>query len=266
MSPIGWYTIFIWDIVAAIGVLNIQGNKVLEVTIPLTDAQLDHLLNFIGYGTLDASIWFLGMEEAGGGEANIRTRLRFRPVEDNAQAHKMLGVTNLHWGKRKIQRTWRGMCAIMLRLGGQEPTRENIRTYQAEKLGRFDGNTLLTELMPIPKPKVSRWDYQELMPQFASREEYYQLVKPRRIAYLGALVRQHGPEVVICYGKAFWGDYQHLFEGSAFEPQGPFQTASMEDTRVILTGHFSARSMNGRFDDVVTIIKDAVNRRRLSRE
>lgn len=75
------------------------------MTTPLTDSELDHLLNFIGYGTLDADVWFIGMEEAGGGEDNIRTRLKFRTVEDNAMAHKMLGVTNLHWGKRKIQRT-----------------------------------------------------------------------------------------------------------------------------------------------------------------
>ena len=61
----------------------------------------------------------LSTEEAGVGETNIRTRLKFRPVEDNAEAHKMLGVTHLHWGRRKIQRTWRSMCHIMLRLEGR---------------------------------------------------------------------------------------------------------------------------------------------------
>ena len=70
------------------------------MTKALSDAELEHLLNFIGYGRLDADIWFLGIEEAGGGEANIRTRLKFRPVKDNAEAHKMLGVTHLHRGKR----------------------------------------------------------------------------------------------------------------------------------------------------------------------
>lgn len=58
---------------------------------PLTDTELEHLLNFIGYGTLDANVWFPDMEEASGGESNILTRLKFRPVEDNAEAHKMLG-------------------------------------------------------------------------------------------------------------------------------------------------------------------------------
>ena len=84
------------------------------------------------------------MEEAGGGEVNIRSRLKFEQVMDNAYAHKILGVTHLHWGKRKIQRTWRGMCYIMLRLEGKESTIESIIRYPAVKLGRYGGgNTLL---------------------------------------------------------------------------------------------------------------------------
>ena len=34
----------------------------------LLNNELEHLLNFIGYGRLDTPVWFLGMEEAGGGE------------------------------------------------------------------------------------------------------------------------------------------------------------------------------------------------------
>jgi hypothetical protein len=173
------------DIVATMGVLIIQGNKVLEVAIPLTAAQLDQLHSFIGNGTPDAWGSFLGVEEAGGGEADSRAR-------------------------------------------------------QAEKPSRSDGNALLSELMPLLEPKVGRREYQELVPQFASRNEYHQLVKPRRIACLRTLVRQHRPGVIICHGKALWGKNQRLFAGGAFEPVGAFQAASMEDTLVILTGHFSA--------------------------
>jgi hypothetical protein len=72
------------------------------MSVPLTDTELDYLLNFIGYGTLDADVWFLGVGEAGGGEADIRTRLKFRPVEDDVEVHKMLAVTKLHWRKRTI--------------------------------------------------------------------------------------------------------------------------------------------------------------------
>jgi hypothetical protein len=69
----------------------------------LQNEELEHLLDFVGYGRLDAPVWFLGMEEAGGGEQNIRTRLKFRTVEDCAEAHRTLGIIHRHWGKRVIQ-------------------------------------------------------------------------------------------------------------------------------------------------------------------
>lgn len=225
------------------------------MTQALADAELEHLLDFVGYGSLESDVWFLGMEEAGGGEANIRTRLKFQTVEDNANAHKLLGISKLHWGKRVIQRTWRGMCYIMLRLENKEPSRENIRNYQAEQLGRIQGNTLLTELMPIPKPKVSRWGYENLIPQFSSRDEYYQQIKPRRVDYLRQLIQEHCPPVVIGYGKAFWPSYKELFPYHAFEKEEVFEVAINQETLVILTGHFTARTMNGKFDDIVKIIR-----------
>jgi len=94
-----------------------------------------------------------------------------------------------------------------------------------------------------------------LIPQFASGEEYYRVVKPRRIEYLKALLRQSGPKVVVCYGKAFWSDYRQLFKGSTFEQEGQFHTGVFHNMLVILTGHFAVRSMNLRFDELVTNIK-----------
>lgn len=194
------------------------------------------------------------MEEAGGGEDNIRTRLQFEPVMDSAEAHKMLGVRHLHWGKWKIQRTWRGMRCIMLRLEGDEPTTQNIRRYQAEKLGRPGGNTLLTELMPIPEPKIYRRGYEDLIPQFRSRAEYCQVVKPRRIKLLRGLIEENDPQAIVCYGKGFWNDFRELFKGSEFMETGSFQTAIFGHSLVILAPHFTSIARNGRFDDAVVRI------------
>ena len=147
----------------------------------------------MGYGTLEADVWFIGMEEAGGGEENIRARLNFRQVEDCAEAHNLLGITKHHWGRKVIQRTWRGMCYIMLLLDGKEPNTELIRNYQANYLGRFQGNTLLCELMPNLKPRISDWGYENLISQYPSREKYYQDVKHRRSDYLRALINENHP-------------------------------------------------------------------------
>ena len=225
----------------------------------LTDTELEQLLNFVGYGKLNADVWFLGMEEAGGGESNIRSRLKFRQVEDCAEAHKILGIIKHHSGKKIIQRTWRGMCYIMLRLEGKPVDAENIRNYQADYLGRFQGNSLLCELMPIPKPSINDWGYEKLIPQFSSPDEYYRIVKPRRIKLLQNLIDEYHPKIVIGYGQgtsqSYWQAYKELFPDLKFSKNGQFLVARNKDTVVVLTDHFTARTMNGKFDEVVAIIK-----------
>lgn len=225
-----------------------------------TDSELDHLLNFIGYGKLDANVWFIGMEEAGGGEDNIRSRLGFRQVEDCAEAHKILGITKHHTGRKIIQRTWRGMCYIMLRLEEKPVDRESIRNYQADYLGRYQGNSLLCELMPIPKPNLNSWGYETLIPQFKSADEYYRVVKPFRIKYLRKLIQEYVPKVIIGYGKGpqtnYWNSYMELFPNMQFSQHDQFLVARNKQAVVILTDHFTSRTMNGKFDDVVSIIKN----------
>ena len=86
---------------------------------PLNSAQLQHLIDFIGYGRLDAPVWFIGMEEGGGGAANINARLNFQPVEDLRHAHvNLLKIPQFHYNNLRtntpiIQPTWDGMCRIM---------------------------------------------------------------------------------------------------------------------------------------------------------
>jgi hypothetical protein len=202
------------------------------------------------------------MEEAGGGEENIRARFRFKTVEDCADAHKILGITKHHDGKRIIQRTWRGMCYIMLRLEGKGIDAENIRNYQADYLGRFQGNSLLCELMPIPKPRINDWGYENLIPQFKSSNEYYSVVMSRRIKYLQDLIKENHPKVVICYGqgskKSYWQAYQELFPESTFYEDDRFLVSRDTNVTVILTDHFTAKTMNGKFDKIVSIIKNVM--------
>ncbi len=223
---------------------------------PLTDEELEHLLNFVGFGKLNAEVWFLGMEEAGGGEENIRVRLKFKQVEDCAEAHKILGITKHHSGKKIIQSTWRGMCYIMLRLEGKETDRESIRNYQADYLGRFQGNSLLLELMSIPKPNIKSWGYENLIPQFTSSAEYYKVIKPRRVKYLQQLMSEHSPKIIICYGKLYWQEYKEIFPELEFFSENEFLVGKDKSKIVIMTSGLPTKAMNGKFDDVVSIIQN----------
>lgn len=224
----------------------------------LTDAELQHLLAFVGYGHLNAKVWFIGMEEGGGGEANLRARLKFKPVEDCAKAHEILGITRLHGPQPRIQRTWRGMCYLMLRLAGQTPNAENIRRYQADHLGRTHGDTLLCELMPLPKPSLGHWDYAQLIPQYPNAEHYYQTVMPARINLLQSLLQTHQPKIVIAYGKRYWENYKQLFPALNLTATGQFEIAQTAEQVVVLTDHFTARTMNGKLDEVALLIEKGV--------
>lgn len=219
------------------------------------NTEAEHLLAFIGYGNLHASTWFLGMEEAGGGEVNLRARLKFDQIEDLRNAHLQLGIHRFHDGPRPtIQRTWRGLAYIMLRLHGQDPTRDAIREYQSRELGRSGGETLLLELMPIPKPTLNSWPYTDLLPQFKSREEYYRQIMPQRIELLRRLIRQHPPRILVAYGKRYWNEFRQLFTNVEFSVENQFEWAVSAETLVVFADHFTARSMNGGLEELVALI------------
>ncbi len=93
------------------------------------------------------------------------------------------------------------------------------------------------------------------MPQYDSRQDYYEQVEPQRVRYLRQLIKEHRPKVIIGYGKAYWPQYKELFPHHTFERNDQFEVARDQDTLVILTDHFTARTMNGKFDDIVAIIR-----------
>lgn len=223
-----------------------------------TDSEVDHLLSFIGYGNVNAPFWFLGMEEAGGGYENLRRRLLFDEIEDLYQGHKKLGVLKYHEGSRYIQPTWRGMCVIMLNLMGKEVTRDEIRRFQAEELGRAHSNTFLLELMPLPKPSIEAWGYSGFLPQLGSKDDYYQQILPKRIQLLKTLISEHSPDVVIGYGKGYWGNYRKLFPRAKFSRIKIYEMAE-GNPFVLLTHHFTARSMDGRFPEIAKFVRDGLN-------
>jgi len=228
---------------------------------PLTDDQLKHLLNFVGYGRKDAEVWFLGMEEGCVVDKELREkhlfiRLKFDEFEDCKEAHKELDITKYHYGTKTCQRTWWRMCRIMLGIEDSEIDIEALRNYQAEKLGQSDGNTLLCELMPIPNRGINEWEYKELLPQYKNRKDYYEKVKPCRIEKLRKLFKEYPPKIVVAYGSTFWKDYEELFKEFRFEKREPFKVAQSENTVILLTPHFVSIQMNGQIEKLVSLIKE----------
>jgi len=222
----------------------------------LTEKQLEHLLEFIGYGRLNADIWFLGMEENGGSEHNIGARLKFEQVEDLANAQHLLGITKYHSSEKVIHGLWGCMSEIMLRLEDKKTDDESIRNYQSGFLGRNHGATLLCTLMPIPKLETEEWGYETLLPQFASRQACYEALKADRMSFFRDLVDEYRPKIVIGYGRETWAEYQEIFNQFKFTENNEFLVGWDTDTVVILTDQLDAQELAGKFDEVVAIIRE----------
>lgn len=226
----------------------------------LSKQQIDRLVQFQGYGNPRGRVWFIGIEEGGGGENNLRNRLHpdFAPIMDNHKAHELLGIHQYHTGKRLRQPTWWTMSKVMLGLdeGKLNPKSDELRSYQADRLGRKDGNTFLTELFPIPKPEANKWqeEYEELL-GYESLENYQNEVRNVRIDLLKRMLKEYEPRYVVAYGKACWPDFEKVFE-EQFEPNGIFKIAKTRaGTSIVLTHHLTAKTMNGQVPVLIQLLK-----------
>jgi len=226
----------------------------------VTSEEKQRLLSFLGYGRLDAPVWFLGMEEAGGGEDNLRVRSTFDQVEDLQEAHIKLGITHHHEGKRRIQPTWNMMCEFMLRIEGNiSPTTEDRRAYQGDELDRVHGDSLILEFLPIPKPKTSSWDYPLTFPEYPDVEVYRREQTPPRIALLSQLVVNHRPRIIVAYGKANWPYYRQILSEGEYSERNGFETGVQGDTLMILTHFLSRKEMNGRHAALANTAREWMN-------
>lgn len=199
---------------------------------------------FAGYGAIEAPVVFVGMEEGLADsdlDFELIRRSRFdKQVMDIQTAHK--GMKGAAWfgpQRVKIQWTWRPMCDVMLRRSGiLEPNREQHRDYQANELGRENGETLLLELLPYPHKRSDGWAYSKYG-RFRNRKEYEAQIIPRRQTLIKGLIGRAHRDAVICYGKRNWPHYEELFPGANWRSIGNFRSAKLGSTIVLLTPHFS---------------------------
>lgn len=194
----------------------------------------DRIEGFIGYGTRNAPVVFIGMEEGAGSNDDLRSGLARRSLFD-----PIVELTP----QVQTQRTWRPMCDLMLRRqGNSAPSLADRQRYQFERLGRAGGDTLLTELMPYPSNNIRVWPYKEFG-RYGDRESYMRDCLARRIDLLRATLSSAPRDLVICYGKGHWPHFRKLFDGP-WVTTGGFEIGRFGASRVVLAPHFSGRAFN----------------------
>jgi hypothetical protein len=113
--------------------------------------------SFYGYGNYDARYWFIGLEEGGVSSADDLTkriaawrRHDSAETQDLYEFHREIDFTGWFGERPKRQATWARLVQIVLMAEGRRCEAEDIVRYQADHLGRVDGETLLSEALPLP--------------------------------------------------------------------------------------------------------------------
>jgi hypothetical protein len=207
---------------------------------------------FFGYGRWDAPVWFVGLEEAGGGSlAELPTRLAAwdrggrRELEDAPTFYPACGQNRWHGPNATLQRTWRQLIRLLL-LARDEPVGEAaLLEHQKLAFGGSSGDVCLTELSPLPAPNHHEWPYagcRDLPEWVRSREQFIQTVSAGRIATMREKIATHHPRVVVFY---FWKPRQsaEAVAGGEFRPLIPEQLLGLErnGTAYFVIGHPAGR-------------------------
>ncbi len=206
--------------------------------ITLSSGQLARLLNFRGYGNPAGDYWFIGMEEGGGSPEELPIRAdHFREIEDLETAQTIIDP---NMNRRKlITSTWTSMCRIVRNISGDRDwcDVEAVRDYQERDLGRFTGETFLTEILPLPKPDINAWPYGAHWP---SNDVYWKAIIPERVSYLRELYSQNKLKYTFCYGKEFWPHHKSIFRDLRFETliSDDVEYSVSGDSVVVLTRFF----------------------------
>jgi hypothetical protein len=235
---------------------------------------LPFMQSFFGYGNLNAPLWFIGMEEGGGKtEQEIQSRLltwnerRRRPIEDVAEFHTAFGQPELFLPNAPAQRTWQRLIRTIFAARGLQPNAEQMRQFQIASFGRVEGCSASLELLPLPSPRTSVWNYgpgQGDPPEpwtdleyLQTRPNYRQHVLPHRIASLRQMIDEHRPSAVLFYGESYRPQWTSVCDIEF--PQGDYSFIAHGETQYMLLPHPTPQygpSPAGHFDAAGRLLRD----------
>lgn len=182
----------------------------------------DRIKNFWGYGSLNAPVWYVGMEEGLGPTTDTKELdIRFKAADGKATVDMRKDMSHLvghmKWFKKDspIQATWKYPIALYLYLKNHKiPSQQEIREHQGLILGdKAKKESTTIELMPLPSQKAheSTWLYKKYdVPGLNSRKEYLYTYKPKRVKELKNLIEKYSPKLVIFYSIGYLPEWTEI--------------------------------------------------------
>jgi hypothetical protein len=221
---------------------------------------------FYGSGNYSGKYWFIGMEEGGGNTLEQVTKrlnawidLGKTELVDIYQFHLKIDYPQYFQDPVKLQKTWMQQARIMLSSKGLPSTTDDVRAYQRDLIGRKTGDTCLLELLPLPSPNVSNWNYGlwSGLPFLRDRQTYRENCVSWRAEHIKSRIKEYKPKAVVFMGQVY-SDYWHTISGSNldFIEQGGFWATSSEATTYIISKHPAAYGVtNGYFETIGKLLQ-----------
>lgn len=227
-----------------------------------TDRGLETLLaefiaGFYGYGNYQGRYWFVGMEEGGGNSLEgIQKRLQVwaersqHELENVAAYHHDLGYDEFFTHPTKVQPTWNKLIRLVLSAQCQPFSLDDVKAYQRKQLGRWDGETCLLELLPLPARSTGTWLYSGFttIPGLHSRETYRQQYAEARAQHIRQRVLEYRPAGVVFYSVDGWYlQWWHEIAGTSFQTcaigKDVYYAAADAHTRYFVVKHPASRGL-----------------------
>jgi hypothetical protein len=232
-------------------------------TWPLEDAVIKaYIHGFYGHGDYRAPYWFVGMEFGGGGsEAEVAGRIQGWYDRGRHELEDLGGpdgiARNSRWFRPNypLQATWKQLIRVLLTAEGSPPSREDIRDYQVNRLGRAGGADCILELLPLPSPGLNKWLYYPGYPNISyltDRHAYTSHTAPLRVEHLRLRINGYRPPVVVFYGAGYTHWWREV-AGDGFQRTkvDTVSTARVGDTLFVVMQHPAARGLSGAYFEAV---------------
>jgi hypothetical protein len=202
----------------------------------------ERIKNFWGYGSLEATTWFVGMEE--GLDANATKEqliARFKSAHGKATVDMRRDMQevkdHIRWfhSDSDIQPSWKYLIALYLYIKHKKkPTKEEIRKYQSESIGDdLLKETVAIELMPLPSNKAdqSTWKYSDVdVVGLTTRDEYLKTHKPNRVKKLTEMLKRYKPKYAIFYSITYFDDWVNVIGIEPVEVTKGMYIAKVDET------------------------------------
>jgi len=240
-----------------------------------------HRLNsFWGYGSFEAPVWFIGMEEGLSGstdqkQIDIRFQATHGKVLANIRQDMKLVNGHMKWFTLPypIQGTIRYPIALYLYLANsRRPDKDEIRYFQGLRFADISlKETAALELMPMPSNSTdpSAWLYRDYAIQglrLRTRAEYQDFYKPLRVRELRNLVDKYHPQIVIFYSVTLLRDWQAVAGIGFDEITRQMYFGKRKGTSFCVIPQGNARGMsNDRLFQYADLIKPRLNLTELGR-